>query len=54
MGIIFGPAGLGLVKTAEEVLESYAKKGLKACEIAFTYSVYIKHKEDAGHYPKII
>jgi deoxyribonuclease IV len=47
MGIIFGPAGLGPVKTAEEVLESYAKKGLKACEIAFTYSVYIKHKEDA-------
>jgi len=42
MGIIFGPAGLGPVKTAEKTLESYAKKGLKACEIAFTYNVYIK------------
>ena len=43
----FGPAGLGGVKTAEKVLEGYAKKGFKACEIAFTYSVYIKNKEDA-------
>ncbi len=42
MSIIFGPAGLGPVKTAVQVLEMYAKKGLKACEIAFTYSVYIK------------
>lgn len=42
MGIIFGPAGLGPTKTAEKVLEEYAKKGLMACEIAFTYSVYIK------------
>lgn len=47
MVIKFGPAGLGPVKTAESVLESYAAKGLKACEIAFTYSVYIKNKEDA-------
>lgn len=46
MTIKFGPAGLGPVKTAEQVLEGYAKLGLKACEIAFTYSVYIK-KEDA-------
>jgi len=46
MGIKFGPAGLGPVKTAIETLESYAKQGLKACEIAFTYSVYIK-KSDA-------
>jgi deoxyribonuclease IV len=46
MVISFGPAGLGGVKTAEEVLEKYAKLGLRACEIAFTYSVYIK-KEDA-------
>jgi deoxyribonuclease-4 len=45
--IIFGPAGLGPVKTAEKVLEQYAKRGLKACEISFTYSVYIKSKEDA-------
>jgi putative NIF3 family GTP cyclohydrolase 1 type 2 len=40
--IIFGPAGLGPVKTAEKVLEECNKLGLKACEIAFTYSVYIK------------
>lgn len=45
--IRFGPAGLGPVKTAEEVLERYHKLGLRACEIAFTYSVYIKDKEDA-------
>ncbi len=44
--ILFGPAGLGTVKTAEQMLEQYAKQGLKACEIAFTYSVYIK-PEDA-------
>jgi deoxyribonuclease IV len=47
MVISFGPAGLGPVKTAEEVLEGYAKLGIKACEIAFTYGVYIKNKEDA-------
>lgn len=45
MGVIFGPAGLGPVKTAEKVLEGYAKRGLKACEIAFTYSVYIKEEQ---------
>lgn len=45
--IRFGPAGLGPVKTAEKVLEEYAKKGIKACEIAFTYGVYIKNPEDA-------
>ena len=44
--IKFGPAGLGPVKTAGEVLENYKKLGLKACEIAFTYQVYIK-PEDA-------
>jgi len=43
----FGPAGLGPVKSAEDMLESYAQKGFKACEIAFTYSVYIKDKADA-------
>ena len=47
MEIKFGPAGLGPVKTAEKVLEQYAKKGFRACEIAFTYSVYIKKDEDA-------
>lgn len=45
MSIIFGPAGLGPVKTAVKVLEEYHKKGLKACEIAFTYSVYIKPED---------
>ncbi len=47
MGIKFGPAGLGPVKTAERVLEDYYKNGLRACEIAFTYSVYIKNEDDA-------
>ncbi|MBI3334797.1 TIM barrel protein, partial [Candidatus Pacearchaeota archaeon] len=46
-GVIFGPAGLGSVKTAEQVLEKYHKLGIRACEIAFTYSVYIKNKDDA-------
>ena len=47
MSIIFGPAGLGSVKEAISNLEEYYKLGLKACEIAFTYGVYIKKKEDA-------
>jgi deoxyribonuclease IV len=47
MRIKFGPAGLGPVKTAEKTLEEYHKLGFRACEIAFTYSVYIKNKEDA-------
>ena len=42
MAIKFGPAGLGPVNTAIKVLEQYHKFGLKACETAFTYSVYIK------------
>jgi len=46
MAIRFGPAGLGPVKTAKEVLENYKKLGLSACEVAFTYQVYIK-PEDA-------
>lgn len=45
MVIRFGPAGLGPVKTAEKVLENYAKQGLRACEIAFTYSNYIKPEQ---------
>jgi deoxyribonuclease IV len=45
MTIRFGPAGLGPVKTALDVLEDYHKKGFKACEIAFTYSNYIKPQE---------
>ncbi len=45
--IKFGPAGLGGVKEAIGNLERYASLGLKSCEIAFTYGIYIKHKEDA-------
>jgi deoxyribonuclease-4 len=45
--IKFGPAGLGKVKEAISNLEMYHKIGLKACEIAFTYGIYIKNKEDA-------
>ena len=47
MTIKFGPAGLGGIKDASSNLEMYHKLGLKACEIAFTYGVYIKKKEDA-------
>ena len=45
--IRFGPAGLGGVKEANDNLEELHKLGLKACEIAFTYGVYIKNKKDA-------
>ncbi len=47
MTIYFGPSGLGPIKDAIKNLEEYHKLGLKACEIAFTYSIYIKNKEDA-------
>jgi len=43
--IRFGPAGLGGVKEAISNLEKYKELGLKACEIAFTYGVYIKDKK---------
>ncbi len=46
MAIRFGPAGLGGVKEAVSNLEKYSKLGLKACEIAFTYGVYIKEKQE--------
>jgi deoxyribonuclease-4 len=46
MSTRFGPAGIGPVKTAEQFLENYHELGLKACEVAFTYQVYIK-PEDA-------
>lgn len=45
--VAFGPAGIGPVKEAISNLEMYHKLGLKACEIAFTYGIYIKEKEDA-------
>ena len=47
MKIKFGPAALGSIKTAEQMLDSYAKLGFQACELAFTHGVYIKHEEDA-------
>jgi len=48
MGLIkFGPAGLGPVNTAEETLEKYKSLGFEACEIAFTYGIYIKNRYDA-------
>lgn len=45
--LFFGPAGIGGVKEAVSNLEHYNKLGLKACEIAFTYGIYIKQKKDA-------
>jgi deoxyribonuclease IV len=44
--IVFGPSGLGPVASASKILELMKKQGILACEIAFTYGVYIK-KEDA-------
>ncbi len=46
MKIRLGPAGMGGVKEAISNLEKFHKLGLRACEIAFTYGVYIKNKED--------
>jgi len=51
--IRFGPAGLGGVSDAVSTLEHYHKLGLKACEIAFTYGVYIKDKKDAEEIGKV-
>ncbi len=47
MVIKIGPSGLGGVKEAVAKLERYHKLGFKACEIAFTYGVYIKEERDA-------
>jgi len=46
MVVIFGPSGLGGIKEAVSNLEKYSKLGIKACEIAFTYGVYIKNDSD--------
>ena len=46
-GIKFGPAGLGGVNEAIENLQEYYNLGLRACEIAFTYGIYIKNEKDA-------
>ena len=45
--IQFGPAGLGAVKEAVKNLEKYHELGIKACEIGFTYGIYIHHDNDA-------
>ncbi len=47
MGVIFGPSGLGPIKTAESFLEQLHAAGLRACELAFTHSIYMKKEEDA-------
>jgi deoxyribonuclease-4 len=46
MAIRFGPAGIGPIKEAVKNLEEYNKLGFRACEIAFTYGVYIKEEKD--------
>lgn len=51
--IRFGPAGLGPVKDSVDRLESYANLGLKACEIAFTYGVYMKEDKHAKEIKEI-
>ena len=45
--IRLGPAGIGPVKDVEKTFELYKKEGIRAAEIPFTYSVFIKTKEDA-------
>ena len=47
MTIRFGPAGIGPVKEAIGVLENYHKLGLSACEISFTFQIYIHGEKDA-------
>lgn len=47
MTIKFGPAGHGGIKGTRESFEYYHKKGLRACEVPFTYGVYVKKEEDA-------
>jgi deoxyribonuclease IV len=44
--IKIGPSGLGSVKQAEKFIEKLQKEGLIACEIPFTYGIYIKEKSD--------
>jgi len=43
--IKFGVAGLGSIDEAVSNLERYHKLGIGACEISFTYRVYIKDNE---------
>lgn len=50
--IRLGPAGLGGANKAVENLQYFARLGLKACEIAFTYGIYLK-KLDAIRIGKV-
>jgi deoxyribonuclease-4 len=43
----FGPAKLGGIKEAPEVLTKFHDLGLRACEIAFSRGIYIKNKTEA-------
>ncbi len=45
--IRIGPAGLGPVKKAVENINEFVKEGINACEIEFTYGIYIKDRKDA-------
>ncbi len=44
----FGPAGMGGVNDAIDNLGNFKRHGLDACEVAFTYQVYIRKNEDAA------
>ncbi|MEA3449320.1 MAG: TIM barrel protein [Bacteroidota bacterium] len=44
--IKIGPSGLGPVKQAEKFIEKLQKNRLTACEITFTYGIYIKKEID--------
>lgn len=48
--IRFGPSGIGGKEEAILNLERYSKMGLRACEVAFTYGVYLDrtHSEEIG------
>lgn len=45
--IKFGPAGIGPVKDVEETFSEFKRLGIRAAEIPFTYSIFIKTKEQA-------
>lgn len=45
MKISFGPSGVGPVKEIIDNLNKFNKLGLKACEVPFTYGIYIKENE---------
>ncbi len=43
--ILFGPVGIGSAKDAAKNLEEFYELGIRACEIPFTYQVFIKKQE---------